>query len=55
MMKHKDYLKELKKKDLITYYEITGNPTGVDSEDSGEGWLVIIVFIIFAVFFYTIR
>ena len=52
-MKHRDYLKDLKKNDPITYYEMTSNPTGSDSDGNGEGCLII-VFIMFSALFYEI-
>lgn len=52
-MKHKDYLKKLKEDDPITYYEMTSNPTGVNSESNVEGCLIIL-FIIFVALFCAI-
>lgn len=52
-MNHKDYLNHLKEKDPITFYEMKGNPTGVDSDTNGWGCLFLL-FIGFGILLYVI-
>lgn len=54
-MKHKDYLNWLKENDPMTYYEITSNPTGTDSDYSnGILFIGVIVSIIFFIAYLII-
>jgi len=44
---NKQDLEYLRKNDPITYYELTSNPTGTDSDESYFGCLMIVVGLIF--------
>jgi hypothetical protein len=48
-MNHKDELEYLKKNDPILYYELTGNPTGVDSDSSGVGFIFFVLIVVIAI------
>jgi hypothetical protein len=52
-MNHKEYLEYLKENDPILYYELTSNPTGVDSDNHiiYTPLVFIIVLIIMVVLF----
>lgn len=39
-MNYKEELEYLKENDPITYYELTGNPTGSDYDDFGVGCVI---------------
>lgn len=49
-----DYLEWLRQNDPITYYEMTSNPTGVNSEGGCLEFVIIILIIAVAIFLCSI-
>lgn len=45
-MSHKEKMEWLKNNDPITYYEMTSNPTGADSDSYGIGCGLVMLIII---------
>ena len=52
MMNHKERMKQLKENDPITYYSLTDNPCGVNSDGTGIEVVVIILIIAFCFYLF---
>lgn len=50
-MSHKEKMEWLKNNDPITYYEMTSNPTGADSDDFEMGCMFMILIVILIIGF----